>query len=104
MVEATNLRQKQMTHRFPCQDAYASNRWISFFSCRVLQLLRLEATAQKRLPTLSKYAQPRSSRKLVSIASNLVCTRGRWLERTQENHKVRVFAQAGKLIIPQGTL
>src|SRR6476646_4610773 len=40
-----------MTHRFPCQDACASNRWVNllFFSCQVLQLLTLEAASQKRL-------------------------------------------------------
>ena len=47
-------KSKEMTHRFPCQDACASNRWISFlyFSCQVLQLLTLEAASRKRLPML----------------------------------------------------
>jgi hypothetical protein len=26
--------EKEMTHRFPCQDAFASNRWISFLAAR----------------------------------------------------------------------
>jgi hypothetical protein len=43
--------QKEMTHRFPCQDACASNRWISFFyfGCQLRQLLTLEAASRKRL-------------------------------------------------------
>src|SRR5262249_21948553 len=43
-------RQKVKTHRFPCQGAYAPNRWVSFCSCcQVLQLLRLEAATRERL-------------------------------------------------------
>src|ERR1041385_125138 len=40
-----------MIHRFPCQDACASNRWINllYFSCQLLQLLTLEAASRKRL-------------------------------------------------------
>jgi hypothetical protein len=55
-------QKKEMTHRFPCQDACASNRWISFFSCQVLQLLTLEAASQKRLSVfLSLRSKPLQS-------------------------------------------
>jgi hypothetical protein len=49
-------KNKEMTHRFPCQDACASNRWISFLyvSCQVLQLLTLEAASRERLPGIAK--------------------------------------------------
>ena len=54
IIEGTT--NKEMTHRFPCQDAFASNRWISFLyvSCQVLQLLTLEAASRKRLPEAEK--------------------------------------------------
>src|SRR6476659_1308752 len=44
-------KNKEMTHRFPCQDAFSSNRWVNllYFSCQVLQLLTLEAASRKRL-------------------------------------------------------
>jgi len=43
-----------MTHRFPCQDACASEPVDQFFSCQVLQLLTLEAASRKRLPEVEK--------------------------------------------------
>src|SRR5689334_7222486 len=70
-----------------------------FVSCRVLQLLRLEAATRKRLPTRAKIfaAVPHQIKALVWIG------RGR-LERAQESHKIRVFAQVSKLIVMERAL
>lgn len=53
-----------MIHQFPCQDAFASNRWINFLyvRCQVLQLLTLEAASRKRLSlSLSLRSKPLQS-------------------------------------------
>ena len=56
-------KNKEMTHRFPCQDAYASEPVDQFFSCQVLQLLTLEAASRKRLSlSLSLRSKPLQSK------------------------------------------
>src|ERR1700743_819969 len=58
-----------MMHRFPCQDAYASNRWINFLAARYCSYI-------VRSSSLEKVAEAAKN-----PAKMLVSAQGNWLHQ-----------------------